>query len=118
MVAPGISISRNMIIVRDQGELTLIGSVRMTPENESRLEELGKVNGAIRGEPGALVGSVLAGREASDLGGLLAYREFVASVPDVPGSGTRGRLLLYVAIPVGSWLGGALVERILSAVLG
>jgi hypothetical protein len=48
MLAPGISISRNMIIVRDQGELTLIGSVRMTPENESQLEKLGKVAHLVR----------------------------------------------------------------------
>jgi hypothetical protein len=54
----------------------LMGGVR-DRIRRAKLEELGKVNGAIRGEPGALVGSVLAGREAIDLGGLLAYREFV-----------------------------------------
>jgi hypothetical protein len=95
----------------------LMGGVR-DRIRRAKQEELEKVNGAIRGEPGALDGSALARREATDLGGLLAYRHFVASVPEVPGSGTRGRLLLYVAIPVGSWLGGALVERMLSAFLG
>jgi hypothetical protein len=28
-----------------------------------------------------------------------------------------GRFLLYLAIPLGSWLGGALVERLLDALL-
>jgi len=30
----------------------------------------------------------------------------------------RARFLLYAAIPLGSWLGGALVERLLGSVLG
>lgn len=47
-LAPGISISRNMVVLRQSGELTLIGAVRMTPENESRLEELGKVANLVR----------------------------------------------------------------------
>jgi hypothetical protein len=95
----------------------LLGGVR-DRIGRAKQEELAKVNGAIRGEPGALAGSALAGREAADLAGLLAYRQFVASVSELPGGGTRGRLLLYVAIPVGSWLGGALVERILAVFLG
>lgn len=95
----------------------LMGGVR-DRIRRAKQEELAKVNGAIRGDAGALEGSALARREATDLGGLLAYRHFVASVPEVPGGGTRGRLLLYVAIPVGSWLGGALVERLLGAFLG
>ena len=33
------------------------------------------------------------------------------------GGSIRLRLLLFVAIPLGSWLGGALVERLLEHVL-
>ena len=47
-LAPGISISRNMVVLREAGELTLISSVRMTPENEQRLEELGRVTNLLR----------------------------------------------------------------------
>ena len=47
-LAPGISIGRNMVVIREDGELSLIGSVRMTPENESRLEDLGTVRNLIR----------------------------------------------------------------------
>jgi hypothetical protein len=94
------------------------GGVRERIRRAKR-EELARINAAIRGKPGALAGSALPQREVTDLGGLLAYREFVASVPESPGTvNTRGRLLLLVAIPVGSWLGGALVERILAAFLG
>ena len=32
-------------------------------------------------------------------------------------AGMRLRFLFYLAIPVGSWLGGALVERLLGAAL-
>ena len=47
-LAPGVTIGRNMIILRDKRDLTLISSVRMTLENESRLEELGSVRHLVR----------------------------------------------------------------------
>ena len=47
-LAPGISINRNMVVIREGGELTLIGAVRMTPDNEGRLEELGRVTNLVR----------------------------------------------------------------------
>jgi hypothetical protein len=47
-LVPGISISRNMVVLREGEELTLISSVRMTPENEDRLEELGRVTNLVR----------------------------------------------------------------------
>jgi hypothetical protein len=50
---------------------------------------------------------------------LLAYRSFVEGVREWPfDSGTRIRFLVYTLIPVGSWLGGALVERLVDTVLG
>jgi hypothetical protein len=48
MLATGVSISRNMVVVWERDELTLIGSVRMSPENEKSLEELGKVTHLVR----------------------------------------------------------------------
>ncbi len=50
---------------------------------------------------------------------LLAYRSFVEGVKEWPfESGTRIRFFMYTLIPVGSWLGGALVERLVDTVLG
>jgi hypothetical protein len=46
--APGLSISRNMTIVRENGELTLINSVRLTDEGEQELDKLGKVKNLVR----------------------------------------------------------------------
>lgn len=41
-------ISRNMVVIRNEGELSLIGAVRMSPEAEVQLESLGKVAHVIR----------------------------------------------------------------------
>lgn len=82
-------------------------------------DELARLNAAIRGDPGALEGSAIPAR-ANELGlaDLLAYREFVASVREWPfDAPTLLRFGLFIAIPLGSWLGGALVERILGAIL-
>ena len=43
-----ISFTRNMTIVRDNGELTLINPVRMNDENLAELEELGEVKHVLR----------------------------------------------------------------------
>lgn len=40
-MGPGMSIPRNMTVVRRGGELTIINSVRLTPAGERALEELG-----------------------------------------------------------------------------
>ena len=47
-LATGVTIPRNMVVIRDRGALTLIGSVRMTADNEARLEALGKVTNLVR----------------------------------------------------------------------
>jgi hypothetical protein len=52
------------------------------------------------------------------LPGLLAYVNQVESVREWPfDAPTLTRFFLYVAIPLGSWVGGALVERLLGAAL-
>jgi hypothetical protein len=86
---------------------------------EAKRAELGRVHAALRGEPGALVGSPLE-RDAERLSAadLVAYRSHVGAVREWPfDAGARVRILLYLSIPVGSWLGGALVERLLTTAL-
>lgn len=43
-----LTITRNMAIVRHDGELTLVNSVRLSPSEEARLRELGSVRRIIR----------------------------------------------------------------------
>jgi hypothetical protein len=50
---------------------------------------------------------------APSLADVLAWRSYVASVPEWPfDAPTLLRFALYLAIPLGSWLGGALVEHV------
>ncbi len=46
--SPGVSIPRNMVIVRQGAELSIINSVRLTPEGERKLDALGKVKHLVR----------------------------------------------------------------------
>jgi hypothetical protein len=46
--APGLSIARNMAIVRQGGELVLVNSVRLDAAGEAALERLGKVTHLVR----------------------------------------------------------------------
>lgn len=87
---------------------------------EAKQSELARVNAAIRGQDRALADSPIAGRSPEPgLGELLAYREFVNAVPEWPfDAPMRARFVLYAALPIGSWLGGAIVERLLGAALG
>ena len=86
---------------------------------EARAAEQARVAAAIRGEAGALAGSAIAHREASaSLADLVAWKTLVDSVSEWPfDAGMRLRFLLYLAIPLGSWLGGALVDRVVNAAL-
>jgi hypothetical protein len=87
---------------------------------QAKQAELERVHAAIRGDPGA-VSRTLVGRHGASLGlsDLLAYRAFLESVREWPfDSSTMIRFVLYLAIPLGSWLGGALVEQLLGAALG
>jgi hypothetical protein len=86
---------------------------------QAKQAELGRVHAAIRGDPGPLSGSLIS-QHGADLGlsGLLAYRNFLESVREWPfDAPTMLRFALYLAIPLGSWLGGAFVERLLGAAL-
>ncbi len=87
---------------------------------EVKRQEVARVNAAIRGDLTALGDSLIGARTGKlSLGDMLAYRSFVESVPEWPlDAPLRARFLLYVAIPLGSWLGGAFVERLLDTFLG
>jgi hypothetical protein len=87
---------------------------------EAKRAEIGCIEAAIRGDAAALAGSAIARRASStSLADLIAYRGWIESRPEWPFD-TRMRLRfgLYLVIPVGSWLGGALVERVVTVALG
>jgi len=55
----------------------------------------------------------------AQMGALLAYEDRLEKAPELPVSApTIAQFALYLAIPVGSWLGGAFVERMVDAALG
>ena len=47
-MGPGMRITRNMAIVRTGDELTIVHSVRLSPEGESQLEKLGTVKNVVK----------------------------------------------------------------------
>jgi hypothetical protein len=47
-MARGMRINRNMVVLRQDGELALLNPVRLTPEGEAQLEALGEVKHLIR----------------------------------------------------------------------
>ncbi|MHA1537369.1 MAG: hypothetical protein ACTSUD_07425 [Alphaproteobacteria bacterium] len=51
-MGPGMRINRNMVVLREGGELTLISPVRMSPEGEAALDALGTVKHVMRIGPG------------------------------------------------------------------
>lgn len=56
---------------------------------------------------------------AARLGALLAYEHRLREAREMPfGTPAIGRFALYMLIPLGSWLGGAFVERLVDAALG
>ena len=80
---------------------------------EAKRQELARVHAAIRGEPGALRGSPLAARPAPDLAELLAWRAAVEGVQEWPiDASTWLRFVLFLGIPLASWIGGALVQHV------
>jgi hypothetical protein len=86
---------------------------------ETKGEELERLRLAIGGDRQALEGSRIAAEaETARLADLLAYRSYVESVSEWPfDAPALLRFALYLAIPLGSWLGGALVERLLGTAL-
>lgn len=85
----------------------------------AKREEVARIDAAIRGDAAALERSAIARRAGTaGLADLIAYRQLIEGVPEWPlEPALRARFLLYVALPVGSWLGGALVERLIDAAL-
>lgn len=81
----------------------------------AKTAELERVNVCIRGALSGEGGELGAGPRLADW---VAYRSLVEGVREWPinASGLL-RALLFAALGVGSWLGGALVERLLGAVL-
>lgn len=75
---------------------------------------------AVRAELGRVREAALAGEKSLQgrLADLLAYEARIAGVREWPfDASTLTRFVLYLLIPLGSWLAGALVERLVDAVL-
>jgi len=83
----------------------------------TRSEEIARVHRAIRGDADALRASVIGGRRSEpSIADLLAYERFLQSISSWPfDQATWLRFALVLALPLGSWLGGAVVERLLSS---
>lgn len=78
--------------------------------------ELALVDRRIRDVRGAALSG--AGEEQQRLGGLLAWRGHVAAISEWPfDTGALLRFTLYLLIPIGSWVAGALVERLIDAAM-
>ncbi len=87
---------------------------------EAKRRELELVNERVRRERARILESdgPDAGAASDKLPGLVAYKQFVESVSEWPiDTSTLLRFGLYLGLPIGSWLGGALVERLLDVVL-
>ncbi len=86
---------------------------------EQKKAELDRVRAAIHGDHSGLVASGIAGQaDVVSLADLMAYEARIERVREWPfDAPTMLRFALYLAIPLGSWLGGAFVERLLGAAL-
>ena len=89
------------------------------PVGARKAEGLAKIREDIRVDHDLVAQRGPESAEASTrLPGLLAFEKRIESVREWPfDAPTLTRFFLYVAIPLGSWVGGALVERLLGAVL-
>lgn len=85
----------------------------------AKREELARVDAAIRGDASALAGSPIASRAGElRLADLVAWRGLVESAREWPfDAPTVTRFAFYLAIPLGSWSGAALVERAIDTLL-
>jgi hypothetical protein len=109
-------------IVGAVGALTLVLPVRGAHRaiQAAKDAELRSVRAAIaRARDAALGGGAEAAEHATRLGGLLALEARIADVDEWPFSvGTFVRFVLFLALPLGSWTGGALVEWVISRIMG
>jgi hypothetical protein len=84
----------------------------------AKLRELERVNDAIRREVGPLLAEPPASSRAR-LADLIAWRDLVEAVHEWPISmPALLRFVLFVLLGLGSWLGGAFVDRMLESALG
>ena len=86
---------------------------------EAKQAELARVHRAMHGDRGAQETLAVANRDPEpSLADLLAYERFLRDLPTSPfDQGNRIRFVLYLGLPLGSWLGGALVERVIGVFL-
>lgn len=83
----------------------------------AKASEIAWLNDQIRIRRDAFARAEPAGAERG-LADLIAYKEHVESVREWPiDTPTAVRFLLYLALPLGSWLGGAFVERVVDSFL-
>jgi hypothetical protein len=83
----------------------------------AKQEELDWLRPRLRAARAGLAAEGQGGREG--LADLLAWQRHVESLPDWPfDAPTLWRAALYLLIPLGSWAGGAVVERVVDALLG
>jgi hypothetical protein len=82
--------------------------------------ELLAVRAAImRTRAAALAGGASGTEDATRLGGLLAFEARIAGASEWPFDvGTLVRFSVFLALPLGSWISGALVEWLVSRLLG
>lgn len=109
-------------IVGAVGALTLLLPVRGAHRaiRAAKDAELAVVRAAIaRTRAAALVEGTEAVEDATRLGGLLAFEARIASVNEWPFDvGTFVRFVAFLALPLGSWIAAALVERGVSRMMG
>lgn len=110
-----------MAVVGAVGAITVLLPVRGVHRaiRAAKEAELLAVRAAIaRTRHAALAEDATAG-SATRLGGLLAFEARIAGVSEWPlDLGTFVRLTVFLVLPLGSWIAGALVERLVSRVLG
>jgi hypothetical protein len=87
---------------------------RIHDAKRSELAACNRALAAIRSEPERAHEP----EQLARIAGLAAYRREVESLPEwLLDVSSWGRFALYLLIPLGSWLGGALVERVVDALL-
>lgn len=86
---------------------------------DMKMKELGRIRAAImRARDAAFGNGDDAEKAVARLPGLIALEARVDDTREWPVDiSTAGRFSLYLAIPLGSWLGGALMERIVDSVI-
>jgi hypothetical protein len=86
---------------------------------DAKERELAAVHAALRGEDDALDSSLLAGRlERPTVADLVTWAGYVSALSTSPFTqATRLWFVLYLALPLGSWLGGALVDWLVERLL-